>query len=118
MNRELSDKVASRLERIPRCRAGLNPTPLEEMVQLRETLGKDCPRLLIKRDDYTGLGFGGNKVRKLAYVLARAVDERAEAIITIGGEKSNHARVTASTRSPFATSSPRLARKRKSRWMP
>src|SRR4029453_7037011 len=45
--------------------------------------------------DYTGPGLGGNKVRKLEYVLAQARAEGAEVVITVGGEKSNHARVTA-----------------------
>ncbi len=54
-----------------------------------------CPRIFIKRDDYTGPGFGGNKVRKLEYVLAEAIAGGAEVVITSGGVKSNHARVTA-----------------------
>ncbi|MGH9908154.1 MAG: 1-aminocyclopropane-1-carboxylate deaminase/D-cysteine desulfhydrase [Pyrinomonadaceae bacterium] len=54
-----------------------------------------APRLFIKRDDFTGIGFGGNKIRKLEYVLAQALAEGAEVAITIGTEKSNHARVTA-----------------------
>jgi D-cysteine desulfhydrase len=82
------------LATIPHLNCGHYPTPIEEMPRLREALGGG-PRLLIKRDDYTGPGFGGNKVRKLEYMLARAVADGAEVAITIGGEKSNHARVTA-----------------------
>src|SRR5207237_130965 len=77
---------------------GCYPTPIEELPRLREALAqtsRSMPRLLIKRDDYTGPGFGGNKVRKLEYVLAQAITDGAEVAITIGGEKSNHARVTA-----------------------
>jgi D-cysteine desulfhydrase family pyridoxal phosphate-dependent enzyme len=84
----------TRLGAIPHLNYGDYPTPIEEAPRLRAALGGG-PRLLIKRDDYTGAGFGGNKVRKLEYALARAAAEGVEAVITTGGEKSNHARVTA-----------------------
>lgn len=83
--------VWSRLDAVPRVNCGFYPTPLEELARLRELLGGG-PRLFIKRDDYTGIGFGGNKVRKLEYVFAKAVAEGVEVVITIGSEKSNHAR--------------------------
>jgi D-cysteine desulfhydrase family pyridoxal phosphate-dependent enzyme len=86
-------EARARLAAIPRLQHGHYPTPLEELPRLRAALGDNAPRLFVKRDDYTGPGFGGNKVRKLEYVLAQA--EGAEVAITIGGEKSNHARVTA-----------------------
>ena len=70
------------------------PTPLHEMARLRAALGGG-PRLLIKRDDTIPFGFGGNKVRKLAFVAAQAVAEGADALVTTGGIQSNHARVTA-----------------------
>ena len=70
------------------------PTPVHEMAGLREALGGG-PRLLIKRDDAIPFGFGGNKVRKLEYVLAAAVDAGANTIVTVGGVQSNHARATA-----------------------
>jgi D-cysteine desulfhydrase family pyridoxal phosphate-dependent enzyme len=85
----------ARLDAIPRLHYGYYPTPLEELPRLRSALGPNAPRLFIKRDDYTGPGFGGNKVRKLEYVLAQAQADGAEIAITVGGEKSNHARVTA-----------------------
>lgn len=85
----------ARLAAIPRLSYGHDPTPLEELPRLRAALGPNAPRLLVKRDDYTGPGFGGNKVRKLEYVLAQAQADGAEIAITVGGEKSNHARVTA-----------------------
>jgi D-cysteine desulfhydrase family pyridoxal phosphate-dependent enzyme len=75
---------------------GVYPTPIEEAPRFRAALGRNAPRIFIKRDDYTGPGFGGNKVRKLEYVLANAVAGGAEVAITTGGVKSNHARVTAS----------------------
>src|SRR5579872_3778366 len=70
------------------------PTPVHEMARLRAALGGG-PRLLIKRDDTIPFGFGGNKVRKLAFVAAQAVAEGADALVTTGGIQSNHARVTA-----------------------
>ncbi len=53
-------------------------------------------KFLIKRDDFTGLDFSGNKIRKLEYLLYRAKKRRAEIIFTCGGEQSNHCRATAS----------------------
>jgi L-cysteate sulfo-lyase len=83
------------LARFPRLNCGFYPTPIEELPRLRAALGNNAPRLFIKRDDYTGAGLGGNKVRKLEYVLAQAQADGAEIVISMGGEKSNHARVTA-----------------------
>jgi L-cysteate sulfo-lyase len=80
---------------IPRLNFGHYPTPVEELPRLRGALGDKAPRIFIKRDDYTGPGFGGNKVRKLEYVLAKAGADGAEVLITCGGVKSNHARITA-----------------------
>jgi len=78
---------------LPRFEAGVYPTPLVEMPRLAAALGG--PRLFIKHDDYTGPGFGGNKVRKLEYVFGAAQAEGADVVLTIGGIRSNHARVTA-----------------------
>ena len=72
------------------------PTPVEELVNLRSTLGR-APRLLIKRDDTIGFAFGGNKVRKMRLVAADAERRGADTLITSGGLQSNHARVTAAT---------------------
>ena len=69
-------------------------TPIEPMPTLSSLLGGG-PRLLIKRDDAIPFGFGGNKVRKLALVAARAVADGADTLITAGGVQSNHARATA-----------------------
>lgn len=95
MNEEHTRQALKRFAQIKRLNCGFYPTPIEELPRLRDALGTDCPRILIKRDDYTGAGFGGNKVRKLEYVLAKAIRDGAQTAITIGGEKSNHARVTA-----------------------
>lgn len=69
------------------------PTPLHALERLSDTLGG--PRLWIKRDDLTGLGAGGNKIRKLEYLIADALDQGTTTIITTGAAQSNHARQTA-----------------------
>jgi L-cysteate sulfo-lyase len=74
-------------------RFGHFPTPLEEMVNLSKNL--DGPRLFIKRDDMTGLGFGGNKTRKLEYIMADAQHKNADTIITGAGFQSNWCTQTA-----------------------
>ena len=71
------------------------PTPLERMDRLRAALGPDCPTLLVKRDDCTGLGTGGNKTRKLEFLLGEALALGCQAIVTFGAVQSNHARQTA-----------------------
>jgi D-cysteine desulfhydrase family pyridoxal phosphate-dependent enzyme len=78
---------------IPRLHLGEFPTPLQELKNLSRLLGG--PRIFIKRDDQTGLGLGGNKLRKLEYALAEAVSQGATAVITVGGPQSNHVRLTA-----------------------
>jgi 1-aminocyclopropane-1-carboxylate deaminase/D-cysteine desulfhydrase-like pyridoxal-dependent ACC family enzyme len=70
------------------------PTPIEEAARLRAAIGGG-PRLLVKRDDAITFGFGGNKVRKIEMVAARARAEGADLLITTGGVQSNHCRVTA-----------------------
>jgi 1-aminocyclopropane-1-carboxylate deaminase/D-cysteine desulfhydrase-like pyridoxal-dependent ACC family enzyme len=70
------------------------PTPIEEAARLRAALGGG-PRLLVKRDDAITFGFGGNKVRKIEMVAARARADGADVLITTGGVQSNHCRVTA-----------------------
>jgi L-cysteate sulfo-lyase len=70
------------------------PTVIEPMPRLLHALGGG-PRLFIKRDDAIPFGFGGNKVRKLALVAARAMADQADTLITAGGVQSNHARATA-----------------------
>lgn len=73
------------------------PTPLHELPRLRDALGGNarCPKLLIKRDDLTGLALGGNKARKLEYLIGDAVDQGATLVVTTGAAQSNHARMTA-----------------------
>jgi D-cysteine desulfhydrase family pyridoxal phosphate-dependent enzyme len=75
------------------------PTPMETLPHLSEALGG--PRLLIKRDDQTGLAFGGNKTRKLEFLLAEARDQGAKTIISGGALQSNHCRQTAAAAARF-----------------
>lgn len=70
------------------------PSPVEELANLRAALGGES-RLLVKRDDAIAFAFGGNKVRKMRLVAARAQGSGADTFITTGGVQSNHARVTA-----------------------
>ncbi len=69
------------------------PTPLEPMTSLSRVLGG--PHLWVKRDDATGLAMGGNKARKLEYLIADAVEQEADVILTTGATQSNHCRQTA-----------------------
>lgn len=78
---------------IPRIRIATLPTPIEALPRLSAKLGG--PRLLVKRDDLTGLGLGGNKTRKLEYVLAEVQANGARTLITVGAAQSNHCRQTA-----------------------
>lgn len=75
------------------------PTPVEEMPRLSEALGG--PRLLIKRDDQTGLAFGGNKTRKLEFLIAEARDQGATTLISGGALQSNHCRQVAAAAAKF-----------------
>ena len=85
------------LDHLPRFPLATLPTPLHEANRLREALGGPdrCPRILIKRDDLTGLAFGGNKVRKLEFLVGDALEKGATTLITCGAAQSNHARAAA-----------------------
>lgn len=69
------------------------PTPFHPLTHLSEALGG--PNIFIKRDDQTGLALGGNKTRKLEFILAQALLEQADCVITAGASQSNHCRQTA-----------------------
>src|SRR6266404_3181535 len=69
------------------------PTPIEELKSLSRELGG--PKLLIKRDDQTGLALGGNKTRKLEFLVGQALEQGADTLITAGAAQSNHCRQTA-----------------------
>ena len=81
------------LSRFPRVRFCHGPTPLEPMDNLTQLL--DGPRLFVKRDDCTGLATGGNKTRKLEFLMGEALEQGADTVITQGAVQSNHARQTA-----------------------
>mgnify|MGYP002630253072 CR=1 FL=1 len=81
------------LAKFPRLPLAHLPTPLEPLLRLSAHLGG--PRILVKRDDCTGLALGGNKTRKLEFLMAEARDQGADTIVTIGGVQSNHVRQTA-----------------------
>lgn len=68
------------------------PTPLESLRKLSDRLGVE---LYVKRDDLTGIALSGNKIRKLEFVLADALEQGADTVLTCGGAQSNHARATA-----------------------
>lgn len=87
------------MKAIPRLRFAHLPTPLESLPRLSEALGG--PRLLVKRDDQTGLALGGNKTRKLEFLLAEAQSQGAQTIITAGALQSNHCRQTAAAAARF-----------------
>lgn len=80
---------------LPPVPLGTWPTPLEPAPGLARALGLSGGTLRVKRDDLTGLGGGGNKVRKLRYAIARALDAGATTVVTTGAAQSNHARLTA-----------------------
>jgi D-cysteine desulfhydrase family pyridoxal phosphate-dependent enzyme len=86
---------------IPRLPLATLPTPITDAVRLRDALGGPAraPRILIKRDDLTGLGLGGNKARKLEFLIADALAQGATTIVTTGAVQSNHARMTAAAAS-------------------
>jgi len=69
------------------------PTPLEPMDRFSDWLGG--PRVVVKRDDLTGLALGGNKARKLEYLCAEAIAQGCDTLVTGGGHQSNHVRMTA-----------------------
>jgi D-cysteine desulfhydrase family pyridoxal phosphate-dependent enzyme len=75
------------------------PTPIETLPRLSDALSG--PRLLIKRDDQTGLAFGGNKTRKLEFLVAEARDQGAQTLISGGALQSNHCRQTAASAARF-----------------
>src|SRR5712692_5589110 len=80
------------IDSLPRYNLATLPTPLDEMPRLSKELGV---RVLMKRDDLTGFALGGNKARKLEFLVADALAQGADMLVTGGGEESNHARMTA-----------------------
>ena len=81
------------LEQFPRISLCHQPTPIEPMMRLGAKLGG--PNLYIKRDDCTGLATGGNKTRKLEFLVGEAIAQNADMLVTQGAVQSNHVRQTA-----------------------
>ncbi len=81
-----------RIDGIDRIKLGIFPTPLHKLKNISKCANTN---VWIKRDDMTGVGFGGNKVRKLEFLLAEAKKQGAEIVLTTGGAQSNHAMLTA-----------------------
>jgi 1-aminocyclopropane-1-carboxylate deaminase/D-cysteine desulfhydrase-like pyridoxal-dependent ACC family enzyme len=91
-------ELRARLDAHPRIVLGETPTLLEPLPRLSAELGRP---VLVKRDDLLGPALGGNKTRKLEYLLADARAQRATRVATFGGLQSNHARLTAAAAGPL-----------------
>lgn len=89
---EYSMDIKAFLEKYPRLRLTPLPTPLTYMKNLSEYLGG--VNIYVKRDDIGSLAFGGNKTRKLEYIMAKALEENSDTIVTLGGVQSNWVRQT------------------------
>lgn len=87
-------ELAARLDQFPRLPLGAYPTPLEPLPRLSAEFNRP---VWIKRDDQLGPAMGGNKTRKLEYLLAEACRRGAKKVVTFGGLQSNHARLTAAS---------------------
>lgn len=87
------------MREVPRVRFAHLPTPVESLPRLSEALGGTA--LWVKRDDQTGLGMGGNKTRKLEFLIAEAQAQGARTLITTGAVQSNHCRQTAAAAARF-----------------
>ena len=81
-----------KLESMPRLRLGIYPTPLYKLENISAKYGRN---IYIKRDDLCGVALGGNKVRKLEFLLAQAKADSCDIVFTTGGAQSNHAMLTA-----------------------
>lgn len=90
--------LSRRLSNFPRVELAEYPTPLEPLPRLSRELGR---RILVKRDDMLGPALGGNKTRKLEYLIAEALEVGAKRIATFGGLQSNHVRLTAGVAKRF-----------------
>ncbi len=80
------------LDQFPRVSLGVFPTPIQKLENISALLHTN---VYVKRDDLTGLGLGGNKIRKLEFLLADAGEKGAQVVFTTGGAQSNHAMLTA-----------------------
>jgi len=84
------------LEHRPRHVLMEGPTPIQRLTRLERALGQsDVPAIYVKRDDLTGIGGGGNKLRKLEFLIGEALTQGCDTFITTGARQSNHARLSA-----------------------
>ncbi|UCE49022.1 MAG: D-cysteine desulfhydrase family protein [Phycisphaerales bacterium] len=86
-------KIRDKLKPFPRLQSSLVPTPVHKLDRLADEYGVN---IYCKRDDLTGFGFGGNKTRKLDFLLAQALEQQCDTLIAIGANQSNFCRVAAS----------------------
>ena len=93
MEQQNIKRTSNSIENIPRVRLAYLPTPIVKLTRLGQELGG--PRIYIKRDDLTSLVLGGNKVRKLEFLIADAIQQGCDTVITAGRSQSNHACLTA-----------------------
>ncbi|HEY5894963.1 MAG TPA: D-cysteine desulfhydrase family protein [Chthoniobacterales bacterium] len=89
----METSINMHLEKLPRYSLAQLPTPIQSLPTLSRVL--DGPQLLIKRDDQTGLALGGNKTRKLEFLVGQALAQGADTLVTAGAAQSNHCRQTA-----------------------
>ena len=85
-----SSSEGATIYNLPRIPLAYLPTPVDFLPRLTQVLGG--PRIFIKRDDLTGLAEGGNKTRKLEYLMADAIALDADTVVTLGARQSNHCR--------------------------
>ena len=85
--------LLTRLDKLPRAPLALLPTPIQPLNNFAKSL--DGPKLWMKRDDLSGLEGGGNKTRKLEYLVGDALNQGADMLVTVGAIQSNHTRQTA-----------------------
>ena len=91
-----ASELQARIDALPRVRIAHTPTPLDEMTRLREHLGADStPRIFIKREDLTGLAFGGNKARHYEFEMPHIKEAGYDTLVNIMDYHSNNARMTA-----------------------
>jgi D-cysteine desulfhydrase family pyridoxal phosphate-dependent enzyme len=87
------------MKKVFKVQSALLPTPIHKMKRLSEEIGKAS--IYIKRDDLTGIGIGGNKLRKLDYIIGDAIDKGFTTVLTSGGRQTNHGRLTAAAAAKF-----------------
>ena len=88
-----SRQLRERLDRLPRLRLAALPTPLDDLPRLSAAIGG--PRILMKREDLTGLALGGNKIREFEYSIAQAVEAGCDVLVHGAAAQSNQSRQTA-----------------------